>query len=159
MRKFFMIFGIGAALLVVVGAAGIAFMAVRGSELDRESRAAATASLYSITARWNPDELSRRGTPQLKSTLKPFEVANLFNAFATGLGALVEIEAPQGTSTISVNAGEGTVTSAQYAYRARFEKGDAIIRIFLLKIDGEWLVHGFNVDSPALLNNLTGRPS
>jgi hypothetical protein len=158
-RKFFTWLGICTAALVVFAIAGMAIMAVRGSELDGQSRAYVAESVIAIVPAWNHEELLRRATPQLKASAKPFELAALFNALSAGLGKLLENEMPVGSATISITSGEGKVIAANYAVKARFEKGDAIIRITLLKLDDRWRVHGFYIDSPAAITNLSGRPS
>jgi len=159
MRKFFMWFGVGAAVLVVGLVAVIVSAALQGSALDGESRAYAAESIDAIVSTWKPDELLRRGTPQLRATARPSDVEGLFNALAIGLGKVVETDVPVGGSLVSVTAGEGKVVSANYTVKARFEKGEAIIRIALLKLEQQWWVHGFNVDSPAAFTNLSGRPT
>jgi hypothetical protein len=159
MRKFFMWLGIGTAALIVLAVAGMVFLAIRGSELDGESRVYAAESIAAIVPAWSHEELLRRATPQLKAAAKPFEVAALFNAFSAGLGKLLENELPVGSAIVSVTAGEGKVIAANYVVKARFEKGDAVIRVSLLKQDDQWRVQGFYIDSPAAITNLSGRPS
>lgn len=159
MRKFFMWFGIGAAVLIAGLVAILVYVAVQGSALDGESRVYAAESVDAIISSWKPDELIRRATPQLRASAKPSDVEGLFSALAIGLGKVIETDVPVGGSLVSVTSAQGKVISANYTMKARFEKGDAVIRIALLKVDEQWRVHGFNVDSAAAFTNLSGRPS
>lgn len=162
MRKFF--YGLGiftsalVAVLVVLGV-GVFFILRAGQGLDAESRAYVDDAVIAISAHWDKRELAQRASPDLRLKLKPGEIDALFEAFATGLGPLVEYRGATGQATVVANIGGGTVRSANYLGNARYQKGDAEIRIGLVKIDGRWMIQNFYVNSNALLGNLAGRKS
>ncbi len=159
MRKFFYGFGIVTAVLAVVVAIGIFFVARDGNALDAESKAYVEESVTAISAHWDKKELEQRATPELKQKLSPAEVDTLFDALSTGLGPLIEYRGAKGQATVLATIGSGTVRSANYVASARYQKGEAEIRIGLLKVDDRWMIQGFYVNSNALLANLAGRKS
>jgi uncharacterized protein (DUF1684 family) len=54
----------------------------------------------------------------------------------------------KGESTISYTNKDGKVISASYTASAKFDNGDAQIRIRLVQTSGTWRFLMFNVDSP-----------
>ena len=96
---------------------------------------------------------------ELKQKLNPAELDTLFDALSTGLGPLIEYRGAQGQATVLAMIGTGTVRSADYVASARYQKGEAEIRIGLLMVDDRWMIQGFYVNSNALLGNLAGRKS
>jgi hypothetical protein len=159
MRRF--LYGLGAVIALIVVAAGIAvfFIARNGTALDAESNAYVGDAVVAITAHWNADELMKRSTPDFRRITKPDVLQGLFDAASTALGPLEDYEGAKGDAMVSVMAGSGTTISARYVAHARFQKGDADLKLTLLKIDGTWRIEGFNISSDAVLRALTGRPS
>jgi hypothetical protein len=43
------------------------------------------------------------------------------------------------------------MTAGQYIAKATFEKGEATIKLLLIKHGDQWQIAGFNVDSPAFV--------
>lgn len=159
MRKF--LIGVGAAVLVLVVGIGVAiFLAVRGTTaIEAESKPYAEESVAAIATTWNREEYLRRAHPAARESTKPEDLKRLFEAFAAGLGRLVEFEPPQGGPRVSVTASQGKTVTANYVVNARFDKGPAVISISVVKEGGTWMILSLRVDSPALINNLMGRPS
>jgi hypothetical protein len=158
MRKFLMVMGAIALVLFAVVGVGI-FMTVRGgADIEAESKPYAEESVAAIATKWNQQEFLRRALPAVRESTKSDELKRLMEAFAAGLGPLVEYEAKMANFTV-MTATQGKIVTVNYLVNARFEKGPATIRLTVVKSDGTWMIHTFFVDSPALINNLMGRPS
>jgi hypothetical protein len=157
MRKFFAIFGMVAAVVLVGIAIGLFILVRNSSALSAEGRTYVDAAIVSIIGHWDERELLKRATPHLRETTKPDDMQRLFAAAALGLGPLVDYGGATGDAQITTMVGSGTRISATYVAKAKFERGDAAIRIFLLRIDGAWMIEGFNIDSPAMIRNLAGQ--
>jgi hypothetical protein len=112
MKKFFIVLGSVFLVLIVLVAIGIAFIAIKGTALDKESK--------------------------------------VFHAFAT-LGRLQKCEPAQGHSLMSATTQSGKTTSGQYTAKATFEKGEATIKLGLIKHGDQWQILGFHVDSPVFV--------
>ena len=52
---------------------------------------------------------------------------------------------------MSVTSQSGKTISAQYTAKAQFEKGEATIRLVLVKHGDQWQINGFELTSPQLL--------
>ncbi|HTZ81353.1 MAG TPA: hypothetical protein VMC10_25815 [Stellaceae bacterium] len=157
MRKLFIALGIVFAVILVAGTVGLFVLARNGAALDAESKAYVDDAVIAITAHWKKDEFMKRATPQLLQSAKPKALDDLFDAAGFGLGPLVEYRGAQGQSLMSATTGTGTVISANYVAEARFQKGTAAIHIALLKIDGVWMINGFNIESTDMMSNLAGK--
>ncbi|HYT54393.1 MAG TPA: hypothetical protein VEQ38_06740 [Verrucomicrobiae bacterium] len=150
MKKFFAVLGIVFLIIIVLGAVGIGFIAVRGNALDKESRAYANAAIPAIVSGWNEKELVDRASPEFKKAVTQQQLDQMFHWF-TSLGRLQKCEPAQGQAGISVTPQTGKVISGQYAAKAKFEKGDATIKLALIKHENQWQVLSLYVDSPALV--------
>jgi hypothetical protein len=150
MKKFFAVLGIVFLIIIVLGAVGIGFIAVRGNALDKESRAYADAAIPAIVSGWSEKELVDRASPEFKKAVTQQQLDQMFHWF-TSLGQLQKCEPAQGQAGISVTPQTGKVISGQYAAKAKFEKGDATIKLALIKHDNQWQVLSIYVDSPALV--------
>lgn len=159
MRKFLMVMGAIALVLFAVVGVGIFMTVSGGADIEAESKPYAEESVAAIATKWNQQEFLRRALPAVRESTKPDELKRLMEAFAAGLGPLVEYEAKMANFTVNVTAAQGKVVTVNYLVDARFEKGPATIRLTVVKSDGTWMIHTFFVDSPALINNLMGRPS
>src|SRR5216684_5113754 len=100
MKKFFIILGSIFLAIIVLGAIGIAFVAVRGNALDKESKAYADSAIPAIVTTWSEKELSDRASPEFKKAVAIDQLDRLFHAFAT-LGRLQKCEPAQGQSLMS----------------------------------------------------------
>ena len=149
MGKILAAIGLLAVGLFVLGAAGFAYLAVRGGKLDREAAAYSTDAVRAITTHWDPAALASRATPQLVASIPPDKLAALFGWFAT-LGALQDDPDCRGRSSIFASP-SGTTTTGKYACAARYQVGQATVTVALVKTGGAWRINGFHVTSPMLL--------
>jgi hypothetical protein len=156
MRKFFLILGVIFSVLLVGGGIGIFVIARNGAALDAESKDYVDDAVVTITAHWNPDELMKRASPNLRQIAKPDDIVGLFGAAMTALGPLVDYQGAKGGSLVSAMSGSGTTISARYVAHARYARSDADLELSLLKVDGVWKIEGFHINSSALMSNMTG---
>jgi hypothetical protein len=150
MKKFFIVLGSIFLVVIVLGGIGIAFVAIRGNALDKESRVYADAAIPATVTTWSEKELLDRASPEFKQAITIDQLDRLFR-WASSLGRLQKCEPAQGQAGISVTSQTGKVISAQYTAKAQFEKGEAIITLGLIKHGQQWQIARFDVQSPALL--------
>jgi hypothetical protein len=149
MKKFFIVLGSIFLAIIVLGAIGIAFVAIRGNALDKESKAYADSAIPAIVSTWSEKELLDRASPELKKVVTIDQLDRLFR-WLSGLGQLQKCEPAQGQALMSATTETGKRTSAQYTAKAAFQKGEATIKLGLIKHGDQWQILGFHVDSPAL---------
>ena len=148
MRWFFNILGVTVAVLIVAAAIGIGFLVYKGHGIDAESKAYVDSAVPAITANWNQEELLKRATPELRNSIRPGQLTALFEAFSR-LGTLVTYEGATGQANMTYFTGTGGAVTATYVAKAKYQNGEATIRIVLLKQDGQWFIHNLHIDSPA----------
>jgi UDP-N-acetylmuramyl tripeptide synthase len=150
MKKFFIVLGSIFLAILVLGAIGIAFVAVRGNALDKESKAYADAAIPAIVTGWNEKELLDRASPEFQKAVTQQQLNQLFRWVST-LGRLQKCEPAQGQALMSATTQNGKMTSAQYASKATFEKGEATVTLGLIKHGDQWQILRFDVRSPQLI--------
>lgn len=151
MKKFFIVLGSIFLAVLVLGAIGIGYIAYRGNALDKESKAYADSAIPAIVTTWSEKELLDRASPEFKQASTIDQLDRLFRMFAT-LGRLQKCEPAQGQSLMSATTQSGKTISAQYTAKATFEKGEATIKLGLIKHGDQWQILGFYVDSPVFLS-------
>jgi len=150
LRKFFRILVIVAAVFGAIVSAGIGFGIYKNRALAADGRAYVDAAVPAIAAHWSKDELWSRAAPELKQHLQPGDLDRLFNIFSR-LGDLVQYEgATNQNASEFTSTGSGTVATANYVAKAKFQNGEATFQLLVVKRDGQWMIQGFRVDSPVL---------
>src|SRR5437660_2722313 len=147
MKKFFIVLGSLFLALIVLVAIGIAFIAVKGTALDKESKAYADAAIPAIVTTWSEKELLDRASPEFKQAVPQQQLDELFHRFA-GFGHLQKCEPAQGQSMTSATTQAGLQVKAEYTADATFDKGKALIDIALIKHGDQWQILGFFVKPP-----------
>jgi len=150
MKKFFIVLGSIFLAIIVLGAIGIAFIAVRGNALDKESKAYVDSAIPSIVTTWSEKELLDRASPEFKQAVTIDQLDRLFR-WVSGLGQLQKCDPAQGQPVMSATTQTGKMISAQYTAKATFQKGEAMIKLGLIKHGDQWQILNFHVDSPALV--------
>jgi UDP-N-acetylmuramyl tripeptide synthase len=150
MKKFFIVLGSIFLAIVVLGAIGIAFVAVRGNALDKESKAYADAAVPAIITNWSEKELLDRASPEFKKAATQQQLDQMFRWFSS-LGRSQKCEPAQGQAIMSATTQAGKTITAHYTAKATFDKGEAAIKLALIKHGDQWQILGFHVDSPALM--------
>ena len=150
MKKFLIVLGSIFLAIVVLAAIGIAFVAVRGNALDKESKAYADAAIPAIINGWSQKELLDRASHEFKQAVTQQQLDQMFNWFGS-LGPLQKYDPPKGQALMSATTQTGKVISAQYATKATFEKGEAAVTLGLIKHGDQWQILKFDVNSPQLI--------
>ncbi len=150
MKKFFIVLGSIFFAVIVLGAIGIGFIAYRGNALDKESKAYADAAIPPIVTGWSEKELLDRASPEFKKVVSVDQLDRMFRWFSS-LGHLQKCEPAQGQAIMSATSQSGKMISGQYTAKATFEKGEATIKLGLVKHGDQWQVLSFYVDSSALV--------
>jgi hypothetical protein len=145
MRRFLYVLGALFLGLLVISGVGIGMAVHDGRALDAESKAYVDTAIPAIAKNWSEAEFLNRATPELRGSMSPDQLASLFGEFDR-LGSLVAYRGSVGDSMMSYIAGKGKTVSASYLARAAFQNGNAIIRIALLKRNGQWRINGFHVN-------------
>ena len=118
--------------------------------LDKESKAYADSAIPAILSTWSEKELLDRASPEFKQSVTTDQLDRLARSFS-GLGPLQKCEPAEGQTTMSFTEQGDRVISGQYTAKAIFEKGDATIKLGLIKHGDQWQIRTFDVDSPALV--------
>jgi hypothetical protein len=145
MRKFLYVLGAVTLAFIVAAGVGLAVLVYNGHELDAESQAFVDSAIPAITKTWSEEQLIDRSTTELRASIKSDELRALFDRLSQ-FGPLVEYQGATGQATMSYFSGSGSMVSASYDAKARFQNGNAIFQIVLMKRDGRWLIHNFHVD-------------
>ena len=147
MKKFLMVMGAVFCGLIVLLVIGVIFVAVRGTRLDKESRAYADATIAAIVTTWNEDAFFERASPELKRLMSANDGDRLFLRLRE-LGHLKHCDSAQGQSMTSAVLGQPRRTTARYEAVAEFEKAEARIVVELIKHGDRWQMLAFQVNSP-----------
>jgi len=150
-RKFLIIVGATTSIMVLCAVVALGVLFYQARAFDRGSKSFVDTAVPAIVTKWNEDELLDRATPELRTSITSDQLKSSFRTFSQ-VGPLIEYEGSQGQWNMSYVSATGTTVSAQYVAKARFQNGDAIFRIYLMRRDGRWLIQGFYVDTkPAIL--------
>lgn len=152
MKKFLMILGCIFLVVIVLVGAGIAFVAIRGSALDKESREYADAVIPAIVDTWSEKALLDRASPEFRQAATNDQLDRLFRLFRT-LGPPQKIDPAKGQASILENPSTGQRITAAYETQAAFAKARATIQLTLIKHGPAWEIMGFRVNSPAFIPN------
>jgi hypothetical protein len=150
MKKFFIVLGSIFLALIILGALGIAFIAMRGNALDKESKAYADAAIPVIFTTWTDKALLDRASPEFNQAITAVQVYRMFRELESKLGRLQKCEPAQGQALMGISTQSGKTTSAEYTAKVQFEKGKATIRLVLVKHGDQWQILRFDVGSPQI---------
>ena len=158
MKKFLIVMGVTFAVIIVLGVIGIATIAVKGSALDKESKAYVDEVTPIILADLRKETLLKYASDDLKNVVKPEDLDKVFNWFKR-LGAFQKYKGSTGQAHMSVTTQAGKVINGQYIAEADFDTGPAQIRIVTVKKGDEWFVQMFNINSIALAGEDSSQPA
>jgi hypothetical protein len=151
MKKFLITLGSIFLAVIILGAIGIAFVAVRGNALDKESKPYADSAISAIVTAWSEKELVDRASPEFKKAVTADQLDRLFRWLSSSLGRLQKCEPAEGHSLMSATTQSGKTISAQYTAKATFDKGEATVALGLIKHGDQWQILRFDVYSPQLV--------
>jgi hypothetical protein len=147
LKKILIILGSIFLALVVLGGIGIAFVAIRGTALDKESKAYADSAIPAIVGTWSEKELLDRASPEFKRAVTIDQLDRLFSSVSL-LGPLQKCQSAQGQAIMSATTQTGRAISGQYTAKATFQKGGATIKLGLIKHGDRWQILSFYVEYP-----------
>ena len=146
MKKFFIALGAIFLLLIVLAAIGFAYVAVRGSALDKESKAYVDDAVPAIVSSWDVQALFNRASPELLKSMSPGEADRLFAAFRK-LGKMQKYGGSKGQAFIGWDLNKGRTVTARYTAIASFNVDVVQIEISLIKHNDRWQIVGFFLKS------------
>jgi hypothetical protein len=140
----------GLFVLVVAVIGGLVGYAVyAGVGLDKSSKAYVDEAVPAIVTNWSLEELKKRSSPAMLKASSDEDLMKMFT-ICRRLGALKSYGGCEGDSRVFFTP-QGKTISATYIAHAKFENGDAEIKVLLIQLDGQWKIQGFHVDSSALI--------
>lgn len=151
MKNILMILGGIFVILIVAGVIVVSILAVKGTALDKESKAYVDEVVPKILSNLNKEILFQYASDELKNSATPEEFDKIFKLFAK-LGTFKEYRGSAGQSNISLTTEKGKQITGVYETHAEFENGPATINITVIKKGNNWQVIGFNINSTALVN-------
>jgi hypothetical protein len=152
MKKLLIILGIVFLAIIILLAVGIGLVAVKGSALDKQSKAYVDRTVPVIVSGWDEEALLSQASPEFKQATDKNELDKLYTMFRR-LGGLREYQGSDGQSYMSLTTQNGQRTTAAYTAKASFDAGSAVIKISLIKHGDQWQIAGFLVNSDAFLQH------
>jgi len=149
MKKFLQVLGLFFAALILVGVVGFVVIALKGSALDKESKAYVDEVAPKILADLRTETLLTYASDELKNAVKPEDMDRLF-AWFRKLGRFKEYKGSKGEAKISLTTQAGKVITGQYVAQAEFDTGPAQVQIVTVKKGDKWFVQMFGINSAAL---------
>lgn len=150
MKKFFIGLGILFSILVLLGGTGFAYLAFRGKGLDSDSKHYVDNAVPAIVTDWSTQAFEQREDPDLKAKLPQKKLVKIFALFKK-LGHLKNYCGSKGESNLFLSLNKGLIITAKYLVCAKFENGNANIKVVLTRKHHQWKIYGFYVDSPVLM--------
>ena len=150
MKKLLMILGGVFLVLLVLGVAGIAIVAVKGNALDKESKQYVDAAIPAIVSGWDITEIQNRASPEFKTAVKDEDLEKLVRMFRR-LGKFKTYNGAKGEANISATIRDDKTISAAYVATALFDTGPAEINMSLIKHGTQWQLLGLRINSKVFL--------
>lgn len=145
-----MIFGGIFLVLTVMAAIAFVVLAIKGSALDKESKAYIDEVVPEICSDLRMWTLSKYASPELLNSALPAEQEKIFNAFKK-LGQFKEYKESRGDAKLFYTTQDGKAITAEYTAQVEFESGPAQVNVSLIKKGDQWKIRGFRINSPALI--------
>jgi hypothetical protein len=140
-------------ILILFVVSFFGYAAYQGRGLDASSKAYVEENIPAIISTWSKDELLKRSSPQLLTTIneKPEQLDQLFQKLSM-LGPMLSFGEVKGDSNVSYTTQNGKVTTAAYVATAKFKNGEGRINARLIQSPaGQWQLLQFRVESPLFL--------
>lgn len=151
MKKF--LIGCGSLCVIFIAiVAGLIFLFVsKASKLERSAQEYMDTTIPGIITDWSTQTLLDQASPELLKTVTPDQMARYFEKFHQLLGPLQSYHGARGGTRYTYTTEDGRRDLGEFTVFADFEKGEAEIKVSLIRHDGKWQISGFHVNSPALL--------
>jgi hypothetical protein len=144
MRRFLFILGMISLAVIVIVAAGLGVAFWKGNALDAESKAFVDTLVPAIAANWDSKALLQHASTEFIESAPPEKLSEAFSQFSR-LGRMLNYEGSSGDSKMFYSTSAGNTITAQYAAKARFENGEAMFQLSLVKRGQQWQVIRLNV--------------
>jgi len=151
-KKILMILGVIFLAEVIIGVIGFSIFIVKGSALNKESKAYVDRVVPIILSDLKKETLLQYADDQLKNSSKPEEVDKIFNYLFPKLGKFKEYKGSEGGVHISGNLENRIVITGYYKAQVEFETGPAVVKVAVIKKGDDWKITGFNIESTAFAN-------
>ena len=151
MKKTLMILGGIFGGLIIVGVIGFVLLAIKGTSLDKESKAYVDQVSPVILANLNKETLFQYASEDLKNAAPAEEFEKIFDWFGK-LGQFKRYNGSKGQATMLLTTKSKGRITAYYEAQAEFESGPATVTITTIKEGNDWRIIGFHINSMALAN-------
>jgi hypothetical protein len=152
MKKLLIVLGAVFLILIILAVVGIGVVAVKGTALDKQSKAYVDSTVPVIVANWDEQELLNRASPEFIQAAQKSDLDKLYVMFRR-LGHFRAYQGSQGQSYMSVTSENGKSITAVYTAKTTFDTGPATIKVTLIKHGDRWQILGFHVDSEVFLQH------
>jgi hypothetical protein len=154
MKKLLIILGAIFLIVMILVAVGIGFVAVKGSALDKQSKAFVDRNVPLIFATWDDEALWSRASPVFMQATPKDKLDSFFTSFSHKFGKMQAYQGSKGTTYMNdrvLSSHSGEVITAVYTAHVIFDAGPADVKVTLIKHGDEWQIEGFNINSDVLL--------
>jgi hypothetical protein len=150
MKRLLILLGAIFLIVIVLVVAGIGTAVVKGSSLDKESKAYVDSAVPIIVSNWDEQELLNRASPEFSQAVSKEDLDKLYGMFRK-LGHFRTYQVSEGQSYLSFTSQNGKSITAAYTAKATFDTGPATIKVTLVKHGDRWQILGFHIDSNVFL--------
>ncbi|MGC9943434.1 MAG: hypothetical protein ABSE48_16525 [Verrucomicrobiota bacterium] len=150
MKKLLILLGATFLVIIMLTVVGIGLAVVKGSTLDKQSKAYVDSTVPIIVSSWDEQELLNRASPEFIQSSRKDELDKLYVMFRK-LGKLRTYGGSEGQSYVSLTSQNGKTITASYTATTTFDAGSAQIKITLIRHNDQWQILGFHVDSDVFL--------
>jgi hypothetical protein len=147
MKKFLLVLGCITLFLIILAGGYICYATIRGHQLDVSSKAYVDANVPVFISSWSGDELLKRASTELQENLAGQE-GNQFFSKVKQLGKCKSYDGCEGQAYINYSLQYGKVITALYTAQAKFQNGNAKIKMELVWRNGQWQIAMITVNSP-----------
>jgi hypothetical protein len=151
-KKILIVLGAIFLALIILAVIGIGIAAVKGSALDKQTKAYVDSTVPLIVSNWDEQALLSRASPEFTQAVDKEKLDKLYFMFRK-LGKFRNYEDSKGQSYMSMTTENGKFVTAVYVCKATFDAGPADIKVTLIKHGEKWEIAGFRLDSEVFLQH------
>ncbi len=129
----------------------LVLMSKSDEKLNRESKAYIDNVLPIILKNLNKEEFLKFASPKLIKAVPPEKFDEVFNVYKK-LGKFEKYLGSKGKAKKSFTLKGQKWIYAKYTAKAKFSNGEAIIKVVLMKENGNWSIYSFKINSKVFNN-------
>jgi hypothetical protein len=136
------------ALFLAVGVTVALFLrrsAIEQAALDEASTQYADQAVIAVASNWDKHALLARGSDELLQAARLQIDLDAQFAQWSMLGSMLSYQGVKGAATVAFSVETGKIITALYFATAKFQRGDAEIRVGLVERMGKWEIGSFQV--------------